>query len=299
MIRKVSVILLISFALFSVPAAASQDVLVRRFAESGDGSVNSWIVEDADGLVLIDAQRSLSAGRSLAEKLTTFEKPLRAILLTHPHPDHFGGLESVLAVFPDTPIYASAETTRIMRSDENGFIALTKKALGDDAPDQQPLPTETLTDGQNICFGTICVEAMDIGRGEADAMTMFVARDHGWLFAGDVVDNGMTPFLMEGHTTEWLAQLDELMQEYDGSDVTIFPGHGPRGTSQLFEDQADLLRWLHAEVEERLEDGLSEAETAEIVEMYEARYPGRPTVAAIPDLMTENVRALGVELESD
>lgn len=278
-------------------ASKNSEIGVSRFAEEGDGSVNSWILEDADNIVVIDAQRSLSAGADLAADIAARGKPLRAILLTHPHPDHFGGLQAVLDRFPGTPVISSPETLRIMEADENGFIAMTKEALGDDAPSVQPLPTQTVGDGETVTWGEISLMADERGRGEADTMTVFVDPDAGRLFIGDVADNAMTPFLMEGHTAAWLEQLVSMQADYGDSDFIVFPGHGPRGDTSMFKETEELVGWVRGAVGERLDDGVTEAEVTQIVRAYQERYPNRPAVAAVPQLMRENVRAVAEELD--
>jgi len=274
-------------------------VAVSRFAQEGEGTVNSWIVEDSENLIVIDAQRSLSAGRDLADDIETRGKPLRAILITHPHPDHFGGIDAILERFPSTPILSSPLTQRIMQNDENGFIALTKQVLGSDAPEKQTIPTVTFEDGQELKWGEITLIADERGVGEADSMSIFLEPDEGFLFVGDVVDNGMTSFMMEGHTGQWLLQLRNIRTDYAAEDLVVFPGHGPRGDTSLFQEGIDILTWVRGAVGDRLNDGLNEREIDEIVELYEAAYPDRPAVAAVPNLMHENIRAVAKELSTN
>ena len=53
---------LLSLALSVQSAAAEEAFTITRFHEPGVGSVNTWILEDSENVVLIDAQRTHSAG---------------------------------------------------------------------------------------------------------------------------------------------------------------------------------------------------------------------------------------------
>lgn len=300
-VKKTVLALLTLFVVIGCSPGRTSDSTfeITRVTQEGDGSVNSWVLEGEEGVVLIDAQRSLSLGRRAAEIITTTGKPLLAILLTHPHPDHFGGLAAVLDAFPGTPVYASEATTQIMKTDANGFIAATKQVLGDDSPDQQPLPTEVITDGEVLRFGDIVLVVDEIGQGEADAMSLFYAPAENALFAADVVDNKRTPFFLEGHTAEWLAQLPRLIEAYGERSPVIYPGHGEASGMDLFGAQIEYIETFRALIEARLDGGLTEAETGEIVAEMNERYPAYPRVAAIPNLVRANVIAVADEMASE
>ncbi len=292
-------LLLTLFAAAITPThAIAQSFSVERFAQDGDGSVNTWILESENEVVVIDTQRSLSAGAAAAEQVKAIGKPVAAILLTHPHPDHFGGLASFIAVFPEVPVYASFKTAEIMRTDGNGFIAMTKQVLGGDAPDQQPLPTRLFNDGDTLTFGAIKLKVDNIGQGEADAMTVFYSLQENVLFAGDIVDNKMTPFLLEGYTAQWLEQLEQVKGAYDAVNPLVYPGHGQQATMALFDKQIGMLRWLRARIGSLAQNGFSDEEATQIAAEYDRRYPNHPPVAAIPGLAILNVQAVAEELAS-
>ncbi len=70
-----------------------------------------YAIETEEGLILIDTGRLLSQARYALEELQQFDKPILAILITHPHTDHFGGLPAfVKAAGVDVSIYASQIT---------------------------------------------------------------------------------------------------------------------------------------------------------------------------------------------
>src|SRR5258708_40243796 len=77
---------------------------VERWASPNPGSVNAYWVEGPDGIVVIDAGRNITGGQKIADEVSRKGRRVSAILLTHPHPDHVGGLGVLHEKFPDTPI---------------------------------------------------------------------------------------------------------------------------------------------------------------------------------------------------
>src|SRR5580658_9583256 len=73
--------------------------------------VNSWLVETEKSVVLIDCQFLASEAGSLVEKIRRLGgKPLEALFITHPHPDHFNGAGIVATAFPRVRIIATKKT---------------------------------------------------------------------------------------------------------------------------------------------------------------------------------------------
>ena len=58
--------------------------------------VNSYLVEGESGVVVVDTNLLASDIEALCARATALKKPLRAILMTHAHPDHFNGVLSLV-----------------------------------------------------------------------------------------------------------------------------------------------------------------------------------------------------------
>jgi glyoxylase-like metal-dependent hydrolase (beta-lactamase superfamily II) len=92
-------------------------VTVHRF-EASLFPVNAYLVETRIGIVVVDATLGVSDGRALRARVDALRKPLAAVLITHSHPDHYGGLRSLLDG-TDVPVYAVAGVDEVIRRDDS------------------------------------------------------------------------------------------------------------------------------------------------------------------------------------
>ena len=78
--------------------------------------VNSFLLEGADQVVIIDAQFLASSARALRAKLDAIGKPLAALILSHPHPDHYNGAAILVEGLGEVPVLATAATDEGIRA---------------------------------------------------------------------------------------------------------------------------------------------------------------------------------------
>jgi glyoxylase-like metal-dependent hydrolase (beta-lactamase superfamily II) len=69
--------------------------------------VNGYLIETANGVVVVDSALTVSESKALKAQLDSINKPLLAILLTHPHPDHVAGVTYLVtsSSSADVPIH--------------------------------------------------------------------------------------------------------------------------------------------------------------------------------------------------
>jgi glyoxylase-like metal-dependent hydrolase (beta-lactamase superfamily II) len=78
--------------------------------------VNCYLVEEEDGLTLIDAALSFGI-KGIMKAADSIGKPITKIVLTHAHEDHVGALDLLKEQLPDVPVYISDRDSRLMNGD--------------------------------------------------------------------------------------------------------------------------------------------------------------------------------------
>jgi cyclase len=110
-----------------LPEGASTGVSVQKvriadgiyqFMTSPDGYVpngNSVVIVNRDDVLVFDTFARPSTARTvLAEIRKITDKPVRYVVNSHHHPDHWSGNEVYARAFPGVEILASEETRRLM-----------------------------------------------------------------------------------------------------------------------------------------------------------------------------------------
>lgn len=296
--RALYLLLIAATHITHLTVQASDTIAIKQVSRPGFASVNSWLLEGAGGIVVIDVQRVISAGNDVVAAIRASEKPLLGVIITHPHPDHFGGLAAILDVYPDTPVYSSAATQKVIAGDLNGYQKATRNVAPEDTPEIFPAPNKAFSNGGTVTLGGITLHINEIGAGESETMTVLYAPTANALFVGDLVAHEMTGFVLERRSANWIQQIDAILAKHSETAPTVYPGHGQAGAFKpLLDGQRQWLVDLHEMTKARLEDGvLTDDEVVAIEAAFSKKYKDYPIVAEIPPLMTLNIRAVGAEL---
>jgi glyoxylase-like metal-dependent hydrolase (beta-lactamase superfamily II) len=88
---------------------------------------NVTIIEQAQGIVLVDSGASHGAGKRVVEAVRRISsKPVTAVIITHWHGDHPLGLSAIREVWPDADIIATTATRDALAAGANGAIPFTR-----------------------------------------------------------------------------------------------------------------------------------------------------------------------------
>jgi len=296
-VTQILIVFLVVIFLTPLSGRANERFTVHAYASPGAGSVNTYWIETANGIIVIDGQRTLSEAEAALVPIKATQKPITAIFLTHPHPDHFTGIRAFADYAPEAPIYGSRITRQAIETDANNFVSLSREMLGDEFPDEVAVPTEFVEDGDILELEGVEFHVRQLPSNEADIMTLLHIPEMQILFSGDLVNNGKTPFLLEQHTTTWVEQLEMLSEQFPEVE-TIYPGHGEPGAKNLLiRNQLEYLTLFRKLVSDRLTDQqISADEKEQILARMNAWYSDHLPVAAIPALLEKNIDAVADEL---
>lgn len=216
----------------------SSKVRVER-VEGTAMAVNSYVVEGPDGLVIVDGQLAMSDARAVRAVVDGFGRPVAAMVLTHPHPDHYAGGATILKGL-HAPIVATRSVADVISRDDAVKDSIVGPMMGAEWPSERRIPDEVIDPGGVVRLGGLEFAVRDLGAGESGADTLWSIDQH-TVFSGDVAYNDMHAFLADGWFREWLVLLEALEAEFDEG-TTLFVGHGaPSGTAVLGR-QADYVR---------------------------------------------------------
>lgn len=222
--------------------------------KNGGNIVNTGFIVTREGVVVIDTGPSLRYGRQMRAaiaKLTPL--PIKLVLNTHHHPDHFLGNQA----FADLPILALPETAKDAASDGPAFNDNMYRMAGDWMRDTEVLaPRDTAVPERLSLGGHELVFLRLAGHTHADLALL--DQTTGVLFSGDLVFHDRAPTTPHADIPVWLKSLDALA----GMKWTVLvPGHGePSRDAAPIAQTRDWLVWLSATLRDAARQGQDMAE---------------------------------------
>lgn len=227
------------------------------------GAVNSGLVQTGEGVLVIDTGLDRSAANKILRAVEELGGPVRAVLNTHAHADHFGGNAQIVRK-TGVAVYAPAGEAEVIRQPLYEPVYL----FGGAAPiaalrhrfllaEASPVHHE-VGPGQRLEWDGVSVQVIDLA-GHSLAQVGFLVD--GVLFAADSfaglgpLAKHPIPYLVDaGRMLESLERVRELDAGW------FVPGHGPavRAGAELgevLEANAAAIRRLLEWAAERLRQG--------------------------------------------
>ena len=219
----------------------TQEARIHRHATGPAGAfVNAYLVEANEGIVAVDGTLTVSDGRALRAQLESLGKPLLAVLVTHAHPDHYGGIVELIGDV-EVPVVATVGVDAVIRRDDAVKEEILRPMFGEEWPRERAFPSRTVSDGETLHLGGVSFTVLDLGPGESPHDSIwFVGDERRAVFLGDQVYDRKHAYLADGFYEEWLGHLELLGRELP-ADTTLHPGHGGPVTPSHLERQREYV----------------------------------------------------------
>ena len=161
--------------------------------------------------VLVDTFMTVEQCNGLADAIVASGKSLKAIYVTHGHPDHFFGLKILQDRFPNMQALATPQVVAKMK------LEIAPEKLDGRRKQFPNLPAVISIadplDGNEIDLEGNKLVVVRVGHTDTDNTTCLHVPSIGLVAAGDAVYNGIHPFLSESNRQtrlEWIAALDKI-----------------------------------------------------------------------------------------
>ncbi len=330
MIRSRAMAFAIACALLSLTASGQQrpkpdktevapGIWLFRTSSYGDVGLDghSIAILSRDGVVVFDTNGTPAAAAAvLAEIRTITDRPVRYVVNSHWHWDHWYGTEVYRQAFPALSMVAHEKTRTMMMGPAlefnrpgieqllPGYIESLEKRGADKTlieadrfffdqkkNVQHTFPNVTYSDRMTIDLGERHIEVLHYDRAVTPGDTFLYLPNEKMLITGDLLVNPIS-FALSCYPTGWLRTL-ERMDALDAS--VIVPGHGAAlRDKMLLHATMDVFRVLLREEKAAKERGLDpdQAKVAafqvQLVDWYlhrvydELNGPLTDAIAAIP-----------------
>ncbi|MBI2994768.1 MAG: MBL fold metallo-hydrolase [Gammaproteobacteria bacterium] len=236
----VSLALGLLFCAAAVQARTSSDLEFQMFT-GVEASLfpNSVLILGKRDAVLIDGQWWLSEGRKLADMIERSGRRLKAILVTHAHPDHYMGLTPIVERFPGVRVLARKPVREEIQYGFPGKLLHWQELVPDDMPAHAVVPEDLR--GNSIDLEGHEIRFIDLPPAETVYATAFYVPSARALIAGDLIFAGTHTYMADlSDATVWIKALEFAKKA--GPIEKVYPGHGHLGGPELIDQQVEYLQ---------------------------------------------------------
>lgn len=204
---------------------------------------NASFVVTGDGVVVFDALGTPALGAAMKAAIASVTpQPIRLVIVSHFHADHFYGLQALAG--PGVEVWAHAAGREALGSPSTqDRLEQRRRDLWPDVDQDTRLVGASrwldFADAKDVTFerGGIRFRLIDVSGAHSPEDLMLWVENDRVLLAGDLYFSGRIPFVGNADSKAWLAAMDRIGPL---NPAMVIPGHG-RASNQPQPD-IDLTR---------------------------------------------------------
>jgi glyoxylase-like metal-dependent hydrolase (beta-lactamase superfamily II) len=233
------------------------DLGMISLRNQGFNSNAGFVVTD-EGVVVFDTLGTPALGTALLARIRSItDKPIRYVVISHFHSDHFYGAQAFKAAGAE--IWAHRLGREYLATDApRARLEERRQSLGPWVTDAARIvPADRWIDEETTFrLGGLTFRLMPAGPAHTPEDLMMLVEEEGVLFAGDLMFAGRIPFVGSADSKGWLAALDRLIVR---APRIIVGGHGAASTDAAADLALtrDYLTSLREQMGRGVEDLLS------------------------------------------
>lgn len=197
----------------------------HAYSYEAESDPTSGVIVGDDGVIVVDARATPAMAQDVIEKVRSVtDLPIKYIILTHYHAVRVLGASAYKA----EQIICSEMALEMIRergeadfkSEVERFPRLFRNV---ETVPGLTYPTMTFASRMTLWLGKTEVRLAHIGRGHTRGDIIVTLPADNVIFSGDLVENGASVYMGDGHAADWLRTLDGLREMAPGA---LVPGRG-------------------------------------------------------------------------
>lgn len=209
----------------SVVVTQRGSVRIHSYIAPENGwAVSTQIVEGPTSLIAFDGQLLDSYAEQSADYIASLGKPVDRFIVSHAHPDHWAGMQTMARRFPGVPIYSLPGVATAIKERGPAIIGGLKQLLGPEitsvvtVPSHEMKPDLTIIDGIEFDF-------REIRDAESELQLIAIMPRQKILLSFDLIFSGQDHiFTTIPSFKSWIETLQSI-KEMHGYDLVVI-GHG-------------------------------------------------------------------------
>ena len=207
-----AVIGVLLFLLLRLPAAPQEPSALLQVDVLDVGQGDAILLRTEGHAVLIDAGDSDKGVRVVQQLVSLGVKELDCVINTHPHSDHYGGIETVLRVFPVQMLCFPTLPDEMIPTAPT-YLSLLQTAEELEIPVHLPKCHETIPLGDAALTFLSVDNSSFTDLNDCSLICLVTCGSHSFFFTGDLEQEGEQAFLAAG----LISQISVLKVAHHGS----------------------------------------------------------------------------------